>query len=146
MLTQGLSGEDYVKASKELADIEPVVARIGDLRAAEHAQHDAEALLEDPELRELAEAELRELKERIPALEYEIRVALLPKDAMDERNVILEIRGEFILSIALELSLIKLVLQIVTLFLDLHQFFLIAEGVEGSLPLVFCEFGENVAS
>ena len=37
MLTQGLSGEAYVKASRELADIEPVVARIGDLRAAERA-------------------------------------------------------------------------------------------------------------
>jgi peptide chain release factor 1 len=92
MLAQGLSGEDYVKASKELADIEPVVARIGDLRAAEHAQEDAEALLADPEMRELAEAELWELKQRIPALEYEIRVALLPKDAADDRPAILEVR------------------------------------------------------
>ncbi len=92
MLTQGLSGEAYVKASKELADIEPVVARIGDLRAAEHAQQDAEALLADPEMRELAEAELHDLKERIPTLEHEIRVALLPKDAADERAAILEVR------------------------------------------------------
>jgi peptide chain release factor 1 len=92
LLTQGLSGEDYVRASKELADIEPVVARIGDLRAAEHARHDAEALLDDPEMRELAEAELRELKERIPALEYELRVALLPKDSADDRPAILEVR------------------------------------------------------
>jgi peptide chain release factor 1 len=92
MLTQGLQGEAYVKASRELADIEPVVARIGDLRAAEHAQEDAEALLADAEMRELAEAELRELKERIPVLEHEIRIALLPKDAADERAAILEIR------------------------------------------------------
>src|SRR3954453_3689801 len=92
MLTQGLSGEAYVKASKELADIEPVVARIGDLRAAEHAQQDAEALLTDPEMRELAEAELRDLKDRIPALQHEIRIALLPKDAADERSAILEVR------------------------------------------------------
>ena len=77
---------------KELSDIEPVVARIGDLRAAERAQDDAEALLADPEMRELAEAELRELKERIPALQHEIRIALLPKDAADERAAILEIR------------------------------------------------------
>ena len=80
MLTQGLSGEAYVKASRELADIEPVVARIGDLRAAERAQDDAEALLADPEMRELAEAELRDLKERIPGLQHEIRIALLPKE------------------------------------------------------------------
>jgi peptide chain release factor 1 len=68
------------------------VARIGDLRAAEHAQQDAEALLADPEMRELAEAELRELKARLPELEHEIRIALLPKDAADERAAILEIR------------------------------------------------------
>jgi len=92
LLTQGLSGEAYVKASRELADIEPVVARIGDLRAAERAQNDAESMLADPELRELAEAELRELKERIPTLEHEIRIALLPRDAADERAAILELR------------------------------------------------------
>ena len=57
MLTQGLSGEAYVTASRELADIEPVVARIGDLRAAEHAMGDAESMLADPEMRELAEAQ-----------------------------------------------------------------------------------------
>ncbi len=92
MLAEGLSGDAYVKASRELADIEPVVARIGDLRSAEQAQADAETLLADPEMRELAEAELRTLKEQIPALEHEIRLALLPKDAADERAAILEVR------------------------------------------------------
>ena len=83
MLSEGISGDAYVKASKELSDIEPVVARIGDLRAAERAQADAETLLADPEMHELAEAELRNLKEQIPALEHEIRIALLPKDAAE---------------------------------------------------------------
>ena len=92
LLTQGLSGEAYVKASKELSDIEPVVSRIGDLRAAERAQQDAEAMLGDTEMRELAEAELRALKEQIPTLQHEIRIALLPKDAADERAAILEVR------------------------------------------------------
>ena len=92
MLSQGLTGDAYVKASRELAEIEPVVARIGDLRAAERSQEDVETLLADPEMRELAEAELRELKQRIPVLEHEIRIALLPKDAADERAAILEIR------------------------------------------------------
>jgi peptide chain release factor 1 len=92
MLSQGLAGEAYVKASKELSDIEPVVARIGDLRSAERAQADAETLLTDPEMRELAEAELRALKEQIPTLEHEIRIALLPRDAADERAAILEVR------------------------------------------------------
>ncbi len=67
MLTEAISGEAFVKASRELADIEPVVARIGDLRVAEQARADAESLMADPEMKELAEAELFELKERIPA-------------------------------------------------------------------------------
>ena len=92
MLSEGISGEAYVKASRELSDIEPVVARIGDLRAAERAQSDAESLLTDPEMKDLAEAELYQLKDRIPALEHEIRLALLPKDEADARSAILEIR------------------------------------------------------
>jgi peptide chain release factor 1 len=92
LLSEGVSGEAYVKASKELADIEPVVARIGDLRAAERAQSEAESLLADPEMKDLAEAELFQLKDQIPALEHEIRLALLPKDEADARSAILEIR------------------------------------------------------
>jgi peptide chain release factor 1 len=92
MLSEGLSGETYVKASKELSEIEPVVARIGELREAERARQDASSLLEDPEMRELAEAELDDLKDRIPALEHEIQLALLPKDEADARSAILEIR------------------------------------------------------
>jgi peptide chain release factor 1 len=92
MLSEGISGEAYVKASKELSDIEPVVARIGDLRAAERAQSEAESLLADPEMKDLAEAELYDLKDQIPALEHEIRLALLPKDEADARSAILEIR------------------------------------------------------
>ncbi|CAH2603652.1 peptide chain release factor RF1 [Rhodovastum atsumiense] len=92
MLSEGLGGEAFVKASRELAEIEPVVERIDELRAAEHQAHDAEALLADPEMRELAEAELFELKGRIPALQHALRLALLPKDEADERPAILEIR------------------------------------------------------
>ena len=92
LLGEGISGEAYVKASRELNDIEPVVARIGDLRSAEQAREEAETLLADPEMRGLAEAELFELKERIPALEHEIRLALLPKDEADARSAILEVR------------------------------------------------------
>ena len=92
ILSEGLSGEAYARASKELSDIEPVVARIGELREAERAKTDAESLLSDAEMRELAEAELRLLKDRIPELQHETRIALLPKDEADERSAILEIR------------------------------------------------------
>ena len=92
LLGEGISGDAYVKASRELSDIAPVVGRIGDLRSAEQARDEAETMLSDPEMRGLAEAELFELKERIPALEHEIRLALLPKDEADARSAILEIR------------------------------------------------------
>jgi peptide chain release factor 1 len=75
-----------------LSEIEPVVTRIGELREAERARNDASTMLDDPEMRELAEAELDELKQKIPALEHEIQLALLPKDEADARSAILEIR------------------------------------------------------
>src|SRR5208283_4868028 len=92
LLSEGLSGEAYAKASKELSELAPLETRIGDLRAAEQAQAEAETMLADPEMRELAEAELSELKSRIPTLAQEIRLALLPKDEADERAAILEVR------------------------------------------------------
>jgi len=92
MLSEGASGDAFVKASKELSELEPVVARVAELREAERARRETEALLADPEMRELAEAELRDLKDRIPALEHEIRLSLLPRDEADARSAILEIR------------------------------------------------------
>ena len=86
------SGEAFVRASKELAEIEPVVMRIDELRGAERNAADAQTMLADPEMRELAEAELFGLKDRIPALEHAIRLALLPRDEADARSGILEIR------------------------------------------------------
>ncbi len=92
LLNEGISGEAFTKASKELSEIEPVVARVDDLRAAEQARAEAQAMLDDADMRELAEAELFELKERIPALEHDIRISLLPRDEADDRSAILEIR------------------------------------------------------
>jgi peptide chain release factor 1 len=91
-LSDGLSGDAYTKASKELAELAPVEDRIGELRAAEQARAEAETMLADPELRELAEAELESLRERIPELQHDIRVSMLPKDEADERSAILELR------------------------------------------------------
>ena len=91
-LAGGATGEEFVKASRELSEIEPVVARVEELRAAERSMSDAEAMLADPEMKELAEAEFAELKEKLPALRHEISIALLPKDEADARSAILEIR------------------------------------------------------
>ncbi len=91
-LSEGATGEAFVKASRELAEIDPIVARIEELRAAEQAQAEALAMLNDPDMRELAEAELYDLKTKIPELTFAIRVALLPQDEADARSAILEIR------------------------------------------------------
>jgi peptide chain release factor 1 len=91
-LTAGLSGDAFARASRELSELEPVVARIDDLRAAQKAATEAEALLADPEMKELALAELDELRGSLPTLQHEIRLALLPRDEADERSAILEVR------------------------------------------------------
>ncbi|MGC8524244.1 MAG: peptide chain release factor 1 [Acidibrevibacterium sp.] len=91
-LSAGLSGEEFGRASKELAELAPLVARISELREAERQAEEAEALRADPELAALAEAELAELRARIPRLLREIQIALLPRDEADERAAILEIR------------------------------------------------------
>ncbi len=91
-LGEGLGGDAFSRASRELSELTPIVERIDELRAAERAHADAEAMLSDPEMKDLAEAELYELKDRLPALRHEIRLSLLPKDEADARSAILEIR------------------------------------------------------
>ena len=91
-LSSGLAGEDFSRASREFAELEPIVARIRELRETETAAHEARSLAADPEMRELAEAELYDLETRIPVLRQALRIALLPRDEADERSAILEIR------------------------------------------------------
>ena len=85
-------GAQFGVLSKELAELEPLVEKVRALRAAERARDEAEAMLSDPELKELAEAEYLAQKEAVPRLERELRLMLLPKDIADERSAILEIR------------------------------------------------------
>ena len=92
LLSGTLAGEEFVKASKELAELGPVEEQVLALREAEKQQREAEALLADPDMKEMAEAELQALKAQIPELEMAVRLALLPKDEADARSGILEIR------------------------------------------------------
>ncbi|MGH9916268.1 MAG: PCRF domain-containing protein, partial [Pyrinomonadaceae bacterium] len=89
--------DTYVKLASEYSELETVVAKIRDLIAARSEADDLKSMLNDAstdkDMRELAEAELPEINERIEALEQEIQVLLLPKDVADERNAILEIRA-----------------------------------------------------
>jgi len=94
-LAAGPSAEAFVRLSKEYAELEPVVKPIVTWRKANADLAVAEELLGagDREMAEMAEAEIAELKPRIAAMEQEIRVLLLPRDAADEKNVILEVRA-----------------------------------------------------
>ena len=85
-------GAEIGALAKELSALEPLVEKVSAYRALEHAEAEAQSLLADPEMRELAEAEIADAKARLPVLEREIRLMLLPKDAADERSAILEIR------------------------------------------------------
>jgi len=58
LLSGNLNGEAFVKASKELAELEPIESRITELKTAEKSKLEAEQMLSDPELKPLAEAEL----------------------------------------------------------------------------------------
>jgi len=82
----------YNQTNKAWSDLEPFVTAYREYKAAERQIQDAESLLSDPDMRELAEAELAELKPRLEELENRLRVLLLPKDPNDDKNVILEIR------------------------------------------------------
>lgn len=84
---------DIAKLSKELSDLTPIVERIAEWREAQQQFADAQAMLDDPDMRDLAEEEIYALKERLPQLETDVRVSLLPKDEADERNAILEVRA-----------------------------------------------------
>jgi peptide chain release factor 1 len=88
-----LSGEDFVKMSREYAELSPVVETIDKYFNLIKEQKDLEQMLGDPEMGAIAEAELYEIKARLPELEHQVMLSLIPKDAADTKNVILEIRA-----------------------------------------------------
>ncbi|MBS9478272.1 peptide chain release factor 1 [Ancylobacter radicis] len=100
-LEHALSGnpdaDTYVRLSREFAELAPLIERVKALRVAERERIGALALIDDPatdpDMAELAREEARELDAQIEELALAVRLALLPKDAMDERGVILEVRA-----------------------------------------------------
>ncbi len=91
------AADDFVKLSKEYADLTPVVEAITEIRQAEDEAADLTSMIaeedSDAEMKALAEEEFARLKETIPALEKRLRVLLLPRDAADDKNAILEVRA-----------------------------------------------------
>ncbi len=97
LASPNLSPEELVRMNKEMAALEPVVEAVKNYRKVEQNMHDAQAMMQDSsldkEMYEMAEAEYYELRDRLPELEKEIKILLLPKHEDDEKNAILEVRA-----------------------------------------------------
>ena len=89
---EGLGGEAFVAVSREYAELRPVVEVVRTYQGLTLEIEGAEAMLSDPEMKELAEMELPQLRERLPAAEAAVKLALIPKDAADGKPALLEIR------------------------------------------------------
>ncbi len=93
MSAGGLSGDEFTKLSMEYAELSPVVEVWEELESALQEKEDLAEMLSDPEMKAIAEEEIRALNARIPELEKQIRLVLIPKDEADTKNAILEIRA-----------------------------------------------------
>ena len=93
----GLASQEFAKLSKEYAELAPMVEKITELRQARSELANLTAMLSesanDPEMRALVEDEHRVVKAKVPDLEREMQILLLPKDEADEKNAILEVRA-----------------------------------------------------
>src|SRR5262249_56019431 len=96
-LSTQLAPETFVKLSREFAELSPVVDAVKAYRGVAAEIDGLDALIDDPktdaEMRAMAQAEKPALEAKRAALEQQLKGALLPKDAMDDRNVIIEIRA-----------------------------------------------------
>ncbi|MDA7424702.1 peptide chain release factor 1 [Thalassococcus lentus] len=83
---------DIADLGREYAELRPVVTQIEELEQIRADIAEAEEMLNDPEMKDLAEEELPALRERLPEVEQAVQLALLPRDAADARPAVLEIR------------------------------------------------------
>ena len=84
---------EWKKLMKEHSDIEDIVVKYREYKAVKQNMDEAKEMLSDPEMKELAEVEFEESKEKLPKLEEELKILLIPKDPNDDNNVICEIRA-----------------------------------------------------
>ncbi len=91
-MADGASGAEIAKLAKEYSDLRPVVEQIEVWRRLLSDLADAEVMLDDPDMKELAEEEIPTLKTRIPQVEHALQLSLLPRDEADTKPAMLEIR------------------------------------------------------
>ena len=85
--------EEWRKMMKEHSDIEPIVLKYREYKAVKKNFEDSKEMLNDPDMKDLAEMEMLDAKDKLPVLESELKILLIPKDPDDDKNVICEIRG-----------------------------------------------------
>lgn len=84
---------EWQKLMKEHASLEDVVLKFREYRKLKASMEEAQELLQDPEMKELAEIEYYEAKENLPKIEEELKVLLIPRDPDDDKNIMCEIRA-----------------------------------------------------
>ena len=84
---------EWQKLMKEHASIEDIVLKFREYKKVKKEMEEAEELMQDPEMKELAEAEYYEAKENLPKIEEELKILLIPKDPDDDKNIMCEIRA-----------------------------------------------------
>jgi len=85
--------ENYRKVSKAHRDLEPAVEKFREYRKVKQAIADAKSMLSEPDMKEMAQAELDELTPKLEPLEEQLKILLLPKDPNDDKNIVLELRA-----------------------------------------------------
>ena len=85
--------EEWRKMMKEHSDIEPIVLKYREYKSVKKNFEDSKEMLNDPDMKDLAEMEMLDAKDKLPVLESELKILLIPKDPDDDKNVICEIRG-----------------------------------------------------
>ncbi len=97
MARPDLAPEEFVRLSKDYAELEPVAKAAGEVEELRSEQRELAAMLTDPEMKAMAEEELQALRGRLPEAEHALALSLLPKDAADARPAMREIRSGFCL-------------------------------------------------
>lgn len=92
-MSGSLSSEELISLGREYAELKPVVETVRSYQSALQERDEAQAMMDDPDMKALAVEELVRLGEEIPILEQDVKIALLPNDVADNRSAILEIRA-----------------------------------------------------
>ena len=96
LLDPSALGQNFAKVSKEHSDMAPIVAFVDEYRKSQREMAEIDEMLPtitDKDMKEMMESERFDLSKKIPEIEHKVKLALLPRDAADEKSAILEVRA-----------------------------------------------------